>query len=150
MASVSVLLFKLRASRAVKRSIVFLCAVGLASCAVAPTQSTPSASNSHSIQYPAALRGAWMPKDIGCPTPINYDSESLLLIEADILGQYENTSKPLRIEQLSQRPLSWRIVAASDLGSGEYEGEERSTFTLAGNTLSIASDNVKFDYVRCK
>ena len=91
-----------------------------------------------------------MPKDIGCPTPINYDSESLLLIEADILGQYENTSKPLRIEQLSQRPLSWRIVTASDLGSGEYEGEERSTFTLAGNTLSIASDNVKLDYVRCK
>lgn len=53
------------------------------------------------VEYPRERRGAWMPADLGCPAA---DSESLLLIEADILGQHENTSKPLRVEKVKQHP----------------------------------------------
>lgn len=91
-----------------------------------------------------------MPKEMGCPTPINYDSEVLLSIDAGMLGQYENTSKPLRVEQTAQQPPTWRILSTFSPGTGEYEGEDTIVFTLSDGTLAIRTGDTTSSYTKCK
>lgn len=91
-----------------------------------------------------------MPVALGCPVAINPDGESLLLIEAGILGQHENTSKPLRVEKVHQHPAMWRIHSTYSTGTGEYEGEGEETFLLDGRFLAIGTERATVNYARCK
>lgn len=96
------------------------------------------------------MRGVWMPKDLGCPTPLNYDSEVLLSVGADMLGQYENTTKPLRVETLAGRPSTWRILSTFSPGTGEYEGSENIVYRVEGDTLTIDNGKAKEVFTKCK
>src|SRR5262245_61116178 len=87
--------------------LVFLMVTSLSSCNAtqARQRSEPQVSSSRPISasqaavtYPKVLHGAWMPKEMGCAglkQGESYDGEALIYIEANMLGQYENTSKPL-------------------------------------------------------
>jgi uncharacterized protein YecT (DUF1311 family) len=100
-------------------------------------------------EYPLALRGLWIPKGMQCPNPIDQDSEYLLSISADMLGQYENTSKPLHVENALEQSTKWRILSTFSPGTGHYSGEEIVTFALNGDTLSIESGNAITNYSKC-
>jgi len=138
-------------------SILLLVTIALSSCsswkaadASAPARPKSTEAVIGKVEYPQELRGAWMPAGLGCPATINPDSESLLLIEAGILGQYENTSKPLRVEKIQQHPAMWRIHSTYSPGTGEYEGEGDETFLLDGRSLAIGNERATVTYVRCK
>lgn len=103
--------------------------------------------------YPEVLRGTWMPKRMGCVPPDaqgRYQGEDLLYIGADMLGQYENTSKPLLVEQVAVRPPTWTVATAFSPGTGEYEGREVVTFVLREGELSIKTGDATAVYVRCR
>jgi hypothetical protein len=102
------------------------------------------------VEYPPELRGAWMPSDMGCPSSINPDGEDLLSIGAGMLGQYENTSKPLRVDQVSKTPYVWRVLTTFSPGTGEYEGADFITFKLTGSTLLIQTKSAISTYVKCR
>lgn len=98
-------------------------------------------------EYPEAIRGEWTEQDAGCP--INYDGESFLSISADVLAQYENTSRALGVEVVVDRPPTWRITSAFSPGTGEYEGREDVVFELEGERLLIGTGDREVVYVRC-
>jgi hypothetical protein len=113
-----------------------------APAASAPTEAVP--------EYPAPMRGVWMPEDVGCSDPLNYDSEVLLSVGADMLGQYENTAKPLRVETIGEHPPAWRILSTFSPGTGEYEGSESIVYSVDGDTMIIDNGKAKAVFTRCK
>ncbi|WP_123648662.1 hypothetical protein [Lysobacter enzymogenes] len=103
--------------------------------------------------YPEPLRGTWMPKRMGCVPPDaqgRYEGEDLLYIGADLSGQYENTSKPLKVERVAGRPSAWAVVTTFSPGTGEYEGQEIVTYVLRDGELSIQTGDATAVYVRCR
>lgn len=122
------------------------------SLAPKPTPSRQAEKRSSPVAYPEVLRGTWMPKRMGC-VPADgqgrYQGEDLLYIGADMLGQYENTSKPLRVEKTAARPPAWIVLTAFSTGTGEYDGKEIVTFTLREGQLSIKTGDATTVYVRC-
>ncbi|GAB3381474.1 hypothetical protein [Lysobacter fragariae] len=136
-----------------KFPIVCSLAILLAACAATDAAVAPSSAPINRqvfAEYPRELHGLWMPKGMGCPTAINYDSEFLLSIDAGMLGQYENTSKPLRVEQTARQPPTWHILSTFSPGTGEYEGEDTIIFTLGNGTLSIRAGDATTSYTKCK
>lgn len=112
------------------------------------TESPPS-----KAAYPEVLRETWLPKRMGCvPADAqgHYQGEDLLYIGADMLGQYENTSKPLQVEQVAVRPPAWTIATAFSPGTGEYEGAEIVAFVLRGEELSVKTGEATAVYVKCR
>jgi hypothetical protein len=101
-------------------------------------------------KYPKEILGEWVPDGTTCGTPINYDSETLLLVDEEIMGQYENTNRPLEVRRLSNRPKVWKIVSEASPGTGEYSGRYTEIFVLSGIKLTIASDKESSIFVRCK
>lgn len=100
--------------------------------------------------YPNALQGTWMPESAGCPEPIPQDSEVLLSIEPHMSGQYENTTRPLSVQQISTDPPAWRILSIFSPGTGEYEGKEWIAYTLRDDRLTIGSAGAESIFIRCK
>lgn len=134
--------------------LVWLCA-----CSVPPSAATPlpdqrlvteTETSAPAAKYPVAMHGVWMPKDLGCPDPINYDSETLLSVGADMLGQYENTTKPLQVEAIGENPPAWRILSTFSPGTGEYEGSENIVYNVDGDTMTIDNGEAKSVFTRCK
>lgn len=78
---------------------------------------------------------------MGCPSPLNRDSEDLLSIGAGMLGQYENISKPVRVDRVSKPPSAWRVLTIFGPGTGEYEGGDLVDFELRGDALLIKTRN---------
>jgi hypothetical protein len=100
--------------------------------------------------YPKDILGAWTPDGTPCGKPINYDSETLLLIEESIIGQYENTNRPIEVRRLSSRPKVWKVVSQASPGSGEYSGRYTEIFVLSGIKLTIVSEKESSIFVRCE
>lgn len=113
---------------------------------VAPAMETAAVSS----RYPKEILGAWVPDGTTCGTPINYDSETLLLIDEEMMGQYENTNRPLEVSRLSSHPGVWKIASEASPGTGEYSGRYTEVFVLSGIKLTIASDKESSIFVRCK
>lgn len=108
---------------------------------------------SHFAEYQKPLLGTWMPKNMGCAGPANgslYESEALVTITSEMLGQYENTSKALQVEQIPGKPASWKIASTFSPGTSEYEGSKALIFTLDAGTLFIDVDGHVTAYIKCK
>lgn len=122
-------------------SVAGLVALGLGGCATRDTVLP---------HYPEALQGVWMPKAAGCPEPLPQDSEVLLSIEPTLSGQYENTTRPLKVQQISVDPPAWRILSTFSPGTGEYDGQEWIAYTLRDDRLTIGNAGTESTFIRCK
>src|SRR3546814_18340678 len=89
-------------------------------------------------EYPAQLRGHWMPEDMACTSPINYDSDSLVVIDKDRLGHYEDANKPMEVRQISSEPQAWSIQSLLNVGGAASDTTLPEIFALGGSQLGIA------------
>lgn len=138
-----------------QRAILATVVCALASCGTtvraqekAAASDSPDASTS--AEYPQALRGHWMPADMACTKPVNYDSDVLLVIGRDTFGHYEEANKPVAVQRLSAEPDAWMIKSLLNVGGDGYDIPVSEIFVLAGNDqLAIGSkDDIK-TYRRC-
>lgn len=112
-------------------------------------EAEPSSESSKGwVEYPSEIRGQWVERETGCP--INYDGESFLSIEADLMGQYENTSRARHVEVVGTHPPTWRIELAYSPGTGEHDGADPVMFMLDGPTLVIGTGAGETAYIRCE
>ncbi|MBJ6984204.1 hypothetical protein [Luteimonas sp. MC1750] len=79
--------------------------------------------------YPDSLHGHWMPRDLDCSVPINYDSDSLVVIDATGLGQYENANKPVNVRQVAAKPRAWVIESLLNISG---DGDDTSVTEIFG------------------
>lgn len=130
-----------------KAAVCVALALVLTSCATTEGQGAVASSSDQT--YPVALWGAWMPEAGGCPRPLAEDSETLLSIEPGLSGQYENTARPLKVQQVSRDPPTWKILSTSSTGTAEYEGQEWIGYVLRGDRLTISKDGAESTFIRC-
>lgn len=127
----------------------------LASCGTtAAAQSQPVADGAAAgatvtAEYPAKLHGNWMPSDMACTTPINYDSDVLVVIGKDHLGHYEDANKPVSVQQLSSDPKVWSIKSLLNVGGDGYDTPVTEVFVLGGRQLAIVNDDGIKTYQKC-
>ena len=100
--------------------------------------------------YPIQIRGTWMPDDISCSSPVNYDSDSLIDIGRNVLGHYEDSSKVTRALQISKTPAAWKIDSLLNVGGDGYHEKVSEIFILSGDNLIIAGSDGFETYSRCK
>jgi len=110
---------------------------------------TGTSETQEATQYPKQIHGKWMEGATTCRSPINYDSEMLLIIDPDMLGQYENTSKPITVDQISNHPPTWKVISTVSPGTAEYSGRYIEIFTLIGSQLKIKFNGATTTYTRC-
>jgi hypothetical protein len=91
-----------------------------------------------------------MPDHMGCSSPINYDSDSLIDIGRDVLGHYEDSSKIIRAVQISRTPTAWKIDSLLNVGGDGYHDKVSEIFILSGGNLIIAGSGGFEAYARCK
>src|SRR3546814_4850788 len=100
-------------------------------------------------EYPAQLRGHWMPEDMACTSPINYDSDSLVVIDKDRLGHYEDANKLLEVRQISSEPQAWSIQSLLNVGGDGYDTPISEIFVIRGCMLAFAVTVVVSVYQKC-
>src|SRR3546814_10350412 len=71
-----------------------------------------------------------MPEDMACTSPINYDSDSLVVIDKDRLGHYEDANKPMEVRQISSEPQAWSIQSLLNVGGDGYDTPISEIFVL--------------------
>src|SRR3546814_4039432 len=87
----------------------------LVSCGTTTAARSPETASGAAIgtettaEYPVQLRGRWMPEDMACTSPINYDSDSLVVIDKSRLGNYEDADIPIDVRQDSSETQEWAI-----------------------------------------
>lgn len=124
------------------------CATGAARPQVA--QEAPAASASTAgTEYPEPLHGHWMPKDMACPSPINYDSDSLIVIDQGQLAHYEDGNKPVRVRQISNEPKGWVIESLLNVSGDGYDTPVTEIFVLGGGGLTIVGKDDVGTYRKC-
>lgn len=122
----------------------------LASCGTAtaarPLQPPDEAAtgNEATAEYPAQLRGHWIPEDMACTSPINYDGDSLVVIDKNRLGHYEDANIPVEVRQISSEPQAWSIQSLLNVGGDGYDTRVSEIFVLGGRKLGIVgTDGVR-------
>src|SRR3546814_2484128 len=81
---------------------------------------------------------------MACTSPINYDSVSLVVIDKDRLGHYEDANKPMEVRQISSEPQAWSIQSPLNVGGDGYDTPISEIFVLGGRKLGIAgTDGVR-------
>ena len=108
----------------------------VATCLLAACASTGATPADGLASYPAPLHGHWMPEDMQCP-PINYDSDSLTVIDAAGLGQYEHANKPVKVRQVAVEPQAWVIDSLLNISGDGYDVPVTEIFVLGGPGLTI-------------
>src|SRR3546814_19261375 len=114
-----------RFRRTKRMHAIVLLATAWSLCACGTTTASQSAAPPHptnvpvAAEYPAPLRGHWMPEDMACTSPINYDSASRVGLYKDRLGHYEDANKHMEVRQLSTEHQAVSIVTLqNDEGDG--------------------------------
>src|SRR3546814_11284700 len=121
-----------------------LCACGTPNASQSAGPSRPAAGMPAAAEYPAPLRGRWMPEDMACTSPINYDSDSLVVIDNNRLGHYEDASMPIEVRQISPEPQAWSIRSLLNVGGDGYDTPISDILVLGGGKLGIAgTDGVR-------
>lgn len=110
---------------------------------------TADAKNS-TANYAEAILGTWMPEDVACSSPVNYDSDSLIDIGRNELGYYEDLGKATHVVQVSETPPAWRIDSLLNVGGDGYNRKVSELFVLSGDRLIIAGTDGFETYARCK
>lgn len=100
--------------------------------------------------YPKALHGNWMPQDMACPVPINYDSDALVVISDKALNNYEESSKPVRVTMISSAPAAWSIDSYLNVSGDGYDTKITEIFLVTDDQLVIADKEHARTYHRCK
>lgn len=113
------------------------------------TEPTAGTSTEVGVEYPEPLRGHWMPKDMACPVPINYDSDSLIVIDQGRLAHYEDGNKPVRVREISDEPQAWVIESLLNLAGDGYDIPVTEIFVLGGGGLTIAGKDEVGIYRKC-
>src|SRR3546814_21058332 len=96
-------------------------------CACGTTTASPSAPPPHptnvpvAAEYPAQLRGHWMPEDMACTSPINYDSDILVVIDKDRLGHYKDENKTREVRKISSDPTAWSSQTLHNVGGQGFD-----------------------------
>lgn len=123
----------------------------LGSCGTtAAEQSRPGAGGATATaEYPAELRGHWVPVDMACTTPMNYDSDVLVVIDRNNLGHYEDASKPVEVRKLSSDPHTWAIKSLLNIGGDGYDTPVSEVFALGGAMLVVVSKDGIKTYQKC-
>lgn len=122
----------------------------LVSCGTTTAARSPETASGAAIgteptaEYPAQLRGHWMPEDMACTSPVNHDSDSLVVIDKSRLGHYEDANMPIEVRQISSEPQAWSIRSLLNIGGDGYDTRISEIFVLGGRKLGIAgTDGVR-------
>lgn len=86
---------------------------------------------------------------MACPSPINYDSDSLIAIDQDRLAHYEDGNKPIRVRQISTKPQAWAIESLLNVAGDGYDTPVTEVFVLGGGDLAIAGKDAVGTYRKC-
>jgi hypothetical protein len=135
-------------------AMVLVFASLLASCATttagaSQTAASATAASTATAEYPTELHGHWMPVDLACTTPINYDSDVLVVIDKNQLGHYEDASKPVEVRKLSSAPHAWSIKSLLNVAGDGYDVPVSEVFVLGGRQLAIGGEHGIRSYQRC-
>lgn len=110
----------------------------------AKTASGSATGTEAAAEYPVQLRGHWMPEDMACTSPNNYDSDSLVVIDKNRLGHYEDANVPIEVRQISSEPQAWSIQSLLNVGGDGHDTRISEIFVLGGHKLGIAgTDGVR-------
>src|SRR3546814_2394185 len=120
-----------------------LCACGTTTASQSTAPSRPAASMPAAAEYPAQLRGHWMPEDMACTSPINYDSDSLVVIDNNRLGHYEDASMPIEVRQISPEPQAWSIRSLLNVGRSEEHTSELQSLMRISYAVFCLHKNTK-------
>lgn len=126
------------------------------SCGSTRAATTPRAGNTKEVapsaitEYPEPLIGHWIPVDQSCTTPVNYDSDSLVVIKKALLGRYEDTSRPTQVRLLSADPPVWAITSLLSIGGDRYDAPVNEVFSLGGDQLAITGSHDILHYKKCE
>src|SRR3546814_676214 len=88
-------------------------------------------------------------KDMACTSPIKYDSDSLVVIDKDRLGHYEDANKTMEVRQSSSEPQAWSIQSLLNVGGDGYDTPISEIFVLGGRKLGIAGTDGVRVYQKC-
>lgn len=100
-------------------------------------------------EYPEPLHGHWMPVSMACPSPVNYDSDSLIVIDKNRLAQYEDGNKVVRVRQISTQPRAWAIDSLLNIAGDGYDTPVTEVFVLGGSDLAIVGRDGVDTYRKC-
>ncbi len=111
----------------------------------------PTATSSAEVpaSYPGPLHGHWMPKDVACPSPIDYDSDVLIVIDKERLAHYEDGNKPVRVRQVAAVPQVWVVESLLNVAGEGYDTPVTEVFVLSGTGLTIVGDEQVETYRKC-
>lgn len=112
-----------------------------ATCLLAACANSGATAADDVATYPDPLHGHWMPRDLECPVPINYDSDSLVVIDANGLGQYEDANKPVNVRQVAVEPRAWVIESLLNISGDGYDIPVTEMFVFGGRTLTIVGED---------
>ena len=81
---------------------------------------------------------------MACTSPINYDGDSLVVIDKNRLGHYEDANIPVEVRQISSEPQAWSIQSLLNVGGDGYDTRVSEIFVLGGRKLGIVgTDGVR-------
>lgn len=121
-----------------------------ATCVLLASAMTGAAASDAASVYPEQLHGHWMPRDMGCPSPINYDSDALVVIDRDRLAHYEDANKPMKVRQVADAPQAWVIDSLLNVSGDGYDIPVTEVFVLAGSALTIVGTDIVDTYRKCE
>src|SRR3546814_14635290 len=133
-----------RFRRTKRMHAIVLLATAWSLCACGTTTASQSAAPPHptnvpvAAEYHAQLRGHWMPEDMACTSPINYDSDRLVVIDKDRLGHYEDANKHMEVRKLSSELQAWSIQSLLKVGGDGFDTPISEIFGIGGRKLGIA------------
>lgn len=141
----------MNAMSVLKQAILVPAICVLASCATSSAAHEPAAEPGNTIaaSFPEELHGHWMPTDLACTTPVNYDSDVLVVIDRDRLTHYEDSNKPVAVRRLSTDPDTWSITSLLGLGGEANDILVSEVFMLSGRQLAVGSKGGIKSYQRC-
>src|SRR5690606_5455836 len=131
-------------------AVYLLVSCGTTTAARSPETASVAATGAEAAaEYPAQLRGHWMPEDMACTSPINYDSDSLVVIEKSRLGHYEDANTPIEVRQISSKPQAWSVQSLLNVGGDGYDTRISEIFVLGDRKLGIAGTDGVRAYQKC-
>jgi len=83
---------------------------------------------------------------MACTSPVNYDRDSLVVIEKSHLGHYEDANKPVKVQRISEEPLAWSIQSLLNVEGDGYDASVSEVFLLGGRELVIAGKDTAATY----
>lgn len=99
--------------------------------------------------FPKVLRGVWDVAPYDCSASDRARSDTMFKIGASSLRGYENTDALKSIQRISASPLTWRVVAISNVAPPEIQGGA-DIYIMDGNKLTISNGSTAEIFIRCK